>query len=337
VKKEKIGRKLNFALKNLDSLPAMPAIAQRLLALPLNTEAGEIQMLRLIEQDPLLSAKMLGLANAPVMGIARRINSIQDAAMFLGLKRMKSVAIGIATMSELTNQPAVKYFDPHDLWTHSMAIAIVSNTLSRAMPKRIQPDENLIFLSGLLHDLGLMALHYLDSEASNELHRQLLLQPQRPINEIELELLGTTHGYIGAQLAQHWHLPNEIIQVAEHHHSSNISEKSFSHPLVKLIHFAEKLLPNFGIAEHTNNAISENDWREICIKPERAPEILALINELAIQIVQLPNSYEFSDSNITRIEHAAIETDQTAVRVELTILPLSPLKVLFRKMIKWLR
>ncbi|MEK7812086.1 MAG: HDOD domain-containing protein, partial [Pseudomonadota bacterium] len=103
MRNQQVGSKLNWALGNLDALPAMPAIAHKLLALPLDTEAGEAQMLRLIEQDPQLSARLLGLANAPVLGVGRKINSIRDAAMLLGMKRMKSVAIGMATLSELSN------------------------------------------------------------------------------------------------------------------------------------------------------------------------------------------------------------------------------------------
>ncbi len=336
MRNENIDNKLKLALGNLDSLPAMPAIAQKLLALPLNTEAGEAQMLHLIEQDPQLSARLLGLANSPVLGITRKISSIHEAAMLLGLKRMKSVAIGIASMSEFTNQPAVKYFDPHDLWTHSMTVAIVMNSLSRAMPKHIRPDENFIFLAGLLHDIGLMTLHHLDSEASNELHHQLLLQPKRPINEVELELLGVTHGYIGAQLARRWNLPDEIIEVVELHHSPRISELALTNPLVRLVNIAEKLLPNFGIAEHTNEAIAESDWRELSIDPARELELSALINELAIQVVQLPDTRNTSDRHMEQTAPTVPQTNPPAGTIMSTIM-LAPVGAVMRWISRLLR
>lgn len=290
--KERTVSKLQLALGNLDSLPAMPAIAHKLLALPLDTDQGEAQMLSLIEQDPQLSARIVGLANSPAISAGRKITGIRDAAMLLGLSRLKSVAIGIATMSRLTSQPAAKNFDPQDLWSHSMTVAIVMNTLAREMPKRIRPDENQIFLAGLLHDIGLMVLHHLDFQASDELHRQLRLQPKRHIHDLELELLGVTHCHIGALLAQHWHLPSEIVDVMELHHSLRASDVTVANPLVRLASVAEKLLPDFGIAEHTGEAIDESEWRELCIDPARAGEISALVNELAMQIVQLPETHE---------------------------------------------
>ncbi len=210
--------RLKQALANLDSLPAMPATAQKLLALPLDTEEGEAQMLKLIGQDPQISAKIISLANSPVMGVSRQLNKVSDAAMLLGLTRVKSVAIGIASMSNLSKSPDGKYFKPQDLWLHSMTVAIVMRTIAQAMPRKIRPNEDQIFLAGLLHDIGFMALHHIDAAASDELHQQLLLQTERPILDIELETLGITHCYIGAQLARHWHLPEEIVTVLGYHH-----------------------------------------------------------------------------------------------------------------------
>lgn len=288
---ERTGSKLQLALGNLNSLPAIPAIAHKLLALPLDTEEGEAQMLALIGQDPQLSARIVGLANSPAVGAGRRIAGVRDAAMLLGFGRLKSVAIGIATLSRFGNQPS-RNFDPQDLWSHSMTIAIAMSALAREMPKRIRPDENRIFLAGLLHDIGLMALHHLDAGASDELHHQLRLQPKRHIHDLELELLGVTHGHIGALLAQHWNLPEELAEVMEQHHLLSASDSTVANPLVRLVSIAEKLLPDFGIAEHTGEAVEEDEWRELCIDPARAEELGALVNELALQVVQLPETPE---------------------------------------------
>jgi putative nucleotidyltransferase with HDIG domain len=287
----KTDNKLGLTLGTLDSLPAMPDIAQKLLALQLDTEAGEAAMLRLIEQDPLLSAKILGLANAPIMG-GRKISSISDAAMLLGMRRLKSVSIGVATLSMLTNKPATKYFDPQYLWVHSMMVAIVMNSISQAMPRLKRPDENLIFLSGFLHDIGLMALHHLDSSASDELHHQLSLQPDRPIHDVEMEVLGLTHvglthGQIGERLVSHWNLPLEIISVVEMHHSILENFVPFDNPLIRMVSLAEKLLPDLGIAEHTGAAIDEREWQELGIESSREDEFINLSNELAMQFVHL--------------------------------------------------
>jgi putative nucleotidyltransferase with HDIG domain len=320
-----IGNKLRASLCKIDSLPAMPEIAQKLLALPLNTEDGEAQLLKLIEQDLQLFARIIGLANSSAMGVGRKITGIQDAAQLLGMKRLKSVAIGIATMSRMANMPAGKHFDPHDLWTHSMTVAIVMNLIAQVMPKRIRPDDNQIFIAGLLHDIGLMVLHYLDPAASDELHRQLRLQPKVPITQIELELFGMTHGEIGALLVRQWHLPEEIVEVVALHHSQDISSVSPANLLVRIANVAEKVLPDFGIAEHTAELIDDSEWAELCIDRYKALEISELANEVAIQIVQLPEKPEtarFIDL-VTQDQPPVIAEQIIPIPVELAVPPVA--------------
>jgi putative nucleotidyltransferase with HDIG domain len=278
--------KLKRAVNNLDSLPAMPVIAQKLLALPLDTDKGEAELLKLVGQDPQIYAKLIGMANSPMMGVTRKINSVEDAAMLLGLTRVKSVAIGIASMSNMVKLAPGKYFNPQDLWMHCMTIAMVMRTIAQSMPRAMRPNEDQIFMAGLLHDIGFMALHHLDAVASDELHHQLALQTKRPILEIELETLGITHCFIGAQLAKHWHLPSELIGVIGYHHPPYVEEVAAQNPLVRLVNLAEKILPDFGIAEHTGDEIHEHEWTELGIDLADVEEICSLANELAMQTAQ---------------------------------------------------
>ena len=194
---------LKMDIAKLDSLPGMPAIAQKLLALALDTDEGEAELLKLIGQDPLISAKIIGLSNSAMFGASRKVSSVHDAAMLLGLTRVKSVALGIATMSAVTRLPEGQ-LKTNELWSHSLTIALAMRVITKAMPARTRPLDDQIFLSGLLHDIGYMALSFLDTKASDALHIQLLAQPERPITEIEQELLGMTHAEIGAHLGRHW-------------------------------------------------------------------------------------------------------------------------------------
>jgi putative nucleotidyltransferase with HDIG domain len=243
-------------------------------------------LLKLVGQDPQIYAKLIGMANSPMMGITRKINSVQDAAMLLGLSRVKSVAIGIASMSNLAKLAPGKHFNPQDLWLHCMTVAMVMRTISQSMPRAMRPNEDQIFMAGLLHDIGFMALHHLDAAASDELHHQLAMQPKRPILETELETLGITHCFIGAQLAKHWNLPSELIGVIGYHHPPYVEEVAAQNPLVRLVNLAEKVLPDFGLVEHTGDEIQEHEWAELGIDLADVEEICSLANELAVQAAQ---------------------------------------------------
>lgn len=277
---------LKQAITKLDALPTMPVIAQKLLALPLDTDEGETTLLKLIGQDPLISAKIIGLANTSLFCSPVKVASISDAAMRLGMTRVKSVAIGIATMSTLTKLPEGQ-LKSNDLWLHSMCIAVAMRAISQAMPAHVRPQDDHIFLAGLLHDIGYMALGYLDTKASDELHTQLRTQLDRPILEIEQELLGMTHCEIAAQLGHHWDLPEEIIAVMRYHHTPDEECAAPGQPLVSMISIAEKILPEFGIAETTAKEIIEQEWMDLGINPSRADDIRGKILEVAVQAKEL--------------------------------------------------
>lgn len=273
---------LREAIKNLDSLPALPLIAQKLLALEINTDAGQRQMLNLIEQDPQILARVIGLANSPMLGTSRRINSIGETAIILGINRIKSVATSMALMA--TNaKPATGSFNLQDLWIHNLGIAFATIAIGKAMPRQSRPPDDNIFLAGMLHDIGYIALDYLDPYRSNELHTYQANSDGRTAMEIEKTLLEICHDELGAELARHWNLPNEIISVIRYHHSPDANDAPKDEPLIRMVYIAEKMLPSFGMSEHVESGITDSDWEALGISPDQAEEIIHQAAEQADQ------------------------------------------------------
>ena len=280
---------LRQAVRNLNSLPALPVIAQKLMALKLDSEEGERQMMLLIAQDPMISAKIIGLANSPLLGASRHISAVRDAAMLLGLTRVKSVATGIAVMS-LVSKP-IGRFDPQELWMHSMGVAFAMLPVVRAMPARSRPQDDLIFLTGMLHDIGYLALAHLDTQRSDDLHTRLVIEPDRLAIEVERELLDITHDELGAELARHWNLPSELVSVIRYHHTPDDPAASEGQPLVRIINITEKLLPQLGLREFAGNYVAPEEWAALGIDPGKAAEITEQAQEQANQAAQFYNSF----------------------------------------------
>jgi putative nucleotidyltransferase with HDIG domain len=281
---------LRQAISNLDALPAMPVIAQRLLALKLDTDEGERMLLVLIEQDPQISAKILGLANSAMIGASRHIKTVRDAAMLLGIKRVQSVSTGIAIMSLMSKAPAGK-FKMDDLWLHSFGVAFAMLGIARVMPAKMRPPDDQIFLAGMLHDIGYLALAFLDPALSDKLHSRLIAEPERPSHEVEQEVLEMCHDELGAELARHWNLPEEIIAVLRYHHNPDAAEAEVGQPLVRMINIVEKLLPSFGIIEYVAPGVSAEEWDALGIVPSREEEAKEQVNEQAEQAIQFASSF----------------------------------------------
>jgi hypothetical protein len=71
--------------------------------------------------------------------------------------------------------------------------------------------------------------------------------------DIEREVLEISHDELGAELARHWNLPEEIITVLRYHHTPNVAEAEAGQPLAHMIYIVEKLLPSFGVIEYVDS------------------------------------------------------------------------------------
>lgn len=264
---------LKQRVNKLESLPALPVIAQRLLALDLDTHAGERALLELIEQDPFISAKVVGLANTPLFVMPQKVNCVRDATMLLGLTRVKSVALGIAMMSSM-GKKALGRLDLNKLWLHSLAVALGMREIARAMPKNVRPHDEAIFLVGLLYDIGYVVLAHLDPLHSDALHMRLATDHSRDVTGFEVDTVEMGHQELGAELARHWDLPDDIVAVIRHHHDPAGAGAKVGQPMICMLRLAEKILDPIGIVENVAGEISEEEWLSLGIEPARAGEII---------------------------------------------------------------
>ena len=274
---------IRFALKKLQVLPMLPLIAQQLLALNTETDAGERQLLLLISREPQLLAKTIALANSPLLGVSsKKISSVKEAAMLLGISKIQKMATCTAIMSMKLKISTGK-LKLKDLWLHSLGISFSMLAIARAMPKEERPDEDQIFMAGMLHDIGYLALAHIDSLLSDELHNALSASPATPALEIEKGLLDIGHDELGAELAKQWKLPDAIVSIIRLHHQADAVDRP---PLVQLLQLSEKLQSAAGMAEYVYPAIENEDWEMLGISHEDAENIIAQAQENAAQALQ---------------------------------------------------
>ncbi|MDD2915870.1 MAG: HDOD domain-containing protein [Gallionella sp.] len=271
-------KNLHHALKQLDTLPPIPSIARKILSLKITTDEGEQELLKLIEQDPAILSKIVGLANSPLFGTNRKILSLRDATILLGSKRVKMVALSFAMLSSMTRKQS-GLLNVQGLWQHSLSVAMTMDTLVRLMPDDRRPADEEIYLAGLFHDIGFLVLDYLDPVLSDRFHARLSSGPDRSVEEVEAEMLEMNHSELGALLGRHWNLPESIVTVLKYHHAPNDARAAAGQPLTTLVNLAEKLLPTFGIAEPVLMDIAEQEWQSLGIDLLKVDEIKARVQE----------------------------------------------------------
>ena len=206
-------------LRNVESLVPFPQIALEVLDIAYSKDCNFKKLSNKIEQDQNLVANMLRMANSAYFGHMKKITSILDIIVRLGLENVKMIAISSASLGVLKSPQEAYHMEPGDLWQHTFATA----TLAAIIGKYAQYQEcTALYTAGLLHDVGKVILNGpLLSEIFNNPD---LVHENMDIIDYERTFLQTDHARVGMVLLQQWNLPGEITTPVGFHHFSELAE-----------------------------------------------------------------------------------------------------------------
>ncbi len=205
-----------------------------------NADASVSSLARIMAGDQALAAMVLKLANSAYYGYARKIESLPDAVVLLGFSSIKNLAI-TASITRLLASDRDGFGEVRsDLFDHSLATAVAARVLGRA--RRVAGEK--AFVTGLLHDLGLVVLVCYRTEAFADLLRATEVE-QAPFHHVELDVLGFEHAELGALIAAEWKFPAAICEALRYHHAP---ESAVVDPvLARAIHCAEWIANHSGL------------------------------------------------------------------------------------------
>ncbi len=218
-------RQVELVLSQISSLPTLSPIAARLMTVAGADDADLGEIAQLIEADPGLAARILGLCRRADRGLANRVTGVKHAVTLLGLDAVRACVLSVhiydlmqssrpralRALEESTDADTLGAFDRPGFWRHSIAVACTSEMLAEEIAgSPVEPEE--AFLAGLVHDLGTLALDYVLPRS----YQRVLELAERRRSEgppIEREVIGIDRYAAGRRLASHWRLPDEIVDV----------------------------------------------------------------------------------------------------------------------------
>ncbi len=202
--------------RELSSLPQTLAEVLRVSRDP-NASAGELS--KVLQRDPGLTTKILRLANSPYFGAGREITSMTQAVMTLGNRSVVALALA-ASIYQLTGQWETS-FDPMRFWRHSLNVAVASRCIGQAIQSKFTDEA---FISGLLHDIGLLIIQKSFPEKFGRIWTQA--EAGARTHELEEAVWGTNHARIGRFLLEQWNIPHTITSAVGQHHNNFPAEET---------------------------------------------------------------------------------------------------------------
>ncbi len=214
-------------VRGLKSLPTFPAAALRLVKFINHKDAEPAELVRIISQDPALTAQVMRMANSAYFTRGVEIKTVKDAVVRLGFKEVAAVAAAAATATLFNkgSRGRSKVFldEQKNIWAESLSSAFAASWM--CLEHRLG-DSDRAFMGGMLHDIGkTLAVNALADPALlaklDGFDPALMLGP----------LLEAMHVEVGARMAEEWKLPEYVVQVCREHH-----EPDEAAPLVKELH-----------------------------------------------------------------------------------------------------
>lgn len=193
-------------LEQAHQLPSIPKLVQELLQALDDPNADAAKIAAKLQLDQALTAKVLRLANSSFYGGTRKVSTVNDAVVLLGVDALRTM---VAAGGVVAAFKAPEGFDLRAFWRKSLMVAGLSRWLVRRGRLRGLNAETA-FTAGLLHDVGSLLMHTLDGERMREV--EAAVAAGAPRGDAEQMILGYTSVEIGGALARHWHFPDVLCE-----------------------------------------------------------------------------------------------------------------------------
>jgi len=187
------------------SLPTLPDVALEVKRVAADPNSDMTSLVRVVSTDASVSARMLKVANSPMM--RRSENEVTDlkvALTTMGMKYASNLALGVAMaqMFESSNDLINKQLKK--TWQTSSEVAGLCQAFCK-FGTTLEPS--VAMLAGLVHKIGVLpVLTYAEANPALAADEALLLEAMQKL-----------HPMIGTLILRRWAFSDELVNVCEHY------------------------------------------------------------------------------------------------------------------------
>lgn len=202
------------AISQANCLPTFPDFVAEINH-EIDSDTGTCESLgQIVMRDPVLTARILQLANSPLFAQRNQVTDIARAVALIGVDMLRSLAMSQALYSPESSPAGAA--TAKRLLEHGFDVAMTGKAIAKQCGLSLE-DSGTVFSAGLLHDVGKLILlnafpDRYESVVSKTINGQTL-------DVLEMQEFGATHQGIGAYLFELWGLPETLVAAVASHHS----------------------------------------------------------------------------------------------------------------------
>ncbi|MDH5256564.1 MAG: HDOD domain-containing protein [Gammaproteobacteria bacterium] len=238
-------------------LASLPDVCIKINQLADDPKSTTYDIKEVIETDAALTARVLKIANSSFFNYGKKVDDLNRAIMLIGMEGLRDIVWATSSISSFAKLPN-KFIDMNTFWRHSLYTATVARILAQKC-RVINKDR--IFLCGLLHDVGQLALYQIMPEEMEVVFvRSKANEEQLFVSE--KYILGFTHATVSYALLRMWNLPVSICQaVAYHHQPGKCEDFRLDAAIIHIADAVAKQAGNVGHKLESEQYIDPNAWK----------------------------------------------------------------------------
>jgi putative nucleotidyltransferase with HDIG domain len=273
-------------LSRVGEVQPLPGTVLRLIQVVNNPNSTVEQMVEAVRYDQAVTSQMLRIVNSAYFSFSREISSLNEALRVLGSLKVLQLVMAIHTNSLLAKDQRGYGLSPGKLWQHSVGVALASAALADHLR---QPNKNLLFTAGLLHDIGKVILNEYVAEEFADIVTQVG-EKKISFSEAEKLALGFSHDEIGAQVAEKWQLPDTIVRGIRYHHDPGAADPP--DVLVDILHLADCTCLMLGIGIGSDGLFYRADEEVMTRRGLRESDLEAIGAQVLVELKRVQSMFE---------------------------------------------
>ena len=190
-------------------LPIIPRVVQRLIVALRDPDVDARKIGEALAQDPVLSAKVLRLANSSFFGGQRSMASIDAAVALIGTQALNRLIVACGVSAAFKPIPGI---DMGTFWRDALIAATAANKLA----PRLGADPEGAYVCGLLHATGHLILCQAYPEIADAMFTGFAVVRGAELAEIELGAFGIDHPTVGALWVETIGFPQSVADTIRH-------------------------------------------------------------------------------------------------------------------------
>ncbi|QKF80772.1 HDOD domain-containing protein [Halarcobacter ebronensis] len=195
-------------IEKIDSLPPLPKSVLELEEFRKMPNQEPLDLLKIIEKDPLIITTVLRVANSAMFGFVSEVETPSRAISLLGVNFTISIALGTVIQSLInTNLDAYNVTTDDFIFSSNLASSLVNSWVSKIS---FDLKEELL-LPAFLQEVGKFVISEIIDETGRKEDFRSRLDISRNISTVEKEFLGYTCARITANIFKHWNLSHNLI------------------------------------------------------------------------------------------------------------------------------